>query len=85
MANTEISLQDIIARAKEMRKKYTKNLSDAHAAMFYIMFPEWKAGDEYIAGERIRVGTQLYRVLESHTAEEGKTPDVCDLFHKIDV
>ena len=48
---------------------------DSAVAAVYV-FPEWKAETEYTAGERLRYGEKLYKVLVDHTSTEGYTPDI---------
>ncbi len=49
--------------------------SDALALTAVAVYPAWRSGVDYKAGERIRHGGILYRVVQSHTSQEGWEPD----------
>lgn len=72
MAN--ITMAEIIAKAKERTEKIKAEMSDANALKFMNIFPEWAAGNQYIKGQRIRYKGMLYRVMVGHTADENREP-----------
>ena len=82
MAN--ITFAEIISKAKARHKEFIAKMDDKTALMYPRLFPEWKTGEEYTAGTRVRVGDVLYRVLEDHVAEEGLEPDICDKYEKVE-
>lgn len=47
---------------------------DKTALKNVVAFPLWQAGEAYKAGERIRYGGELYKVLTAHTSQEGWKP-----------
>ena len=40
------------------------------------LFPSWKPDIDVVVGERYRYLNVLYRVIQSHTTQEGWTPDI---------
>ncbi len=59
--------------------------TDEQALQVPDLYPEWSgAGVSYTAGERVRFGGTLYKVLQNHTSQEEWTPDTAhSLFVKI--
>ncbi len=51
------------------------SLDDEAALETPELFPSWEAGRTCLAGERLRFGGELYRVLQNHTAQADWTPD----------
>ena len=48
------------------------------------LYPTWKIGISYVAGDRILYGDVLYKVLTSHISQEDWTPDAAlSLFAKV--
>ena len=48
------------------------------------LYPTWKVGVDYVAGERVLYNDILYKVLQNHTSQETWTPtDVPSLFVKV--
>lgn len=56
-------------------EKAAVSLSDTDALDGVELFPAWAAGLSYTAGERLRYGDKLYRVLQAHTSQADWTPD----------
>lgn len=50
-------------------------LTDEQAEQVPGAFPEWEPGRDYEAGERVRFGEMLYRIVQGHTSQEGWEPD----------
>ena len=60
-------LQDAILA---MAKMDVQLLSDEEAASFGVLFAQWTAGEEYLAGARISDEEgNLYKVVQDHTAQ----------------
>ena len=60
------------------------NADDETAAKNVVAFPLWQAGEAYKAGERIRYGGELYKVLTAHTSQEDWKPgEAPSLFAKV--
>jgi hypothetical protein len=56
-------------------EKAAVSLSDTDALDGVELFPAWAVGLSYTAGERLRYGDKLYRVLQAHTSQADWTPD----------
>lgn len=54
----------------------SENLTDEIALETVEIFPRWEIGREYEAGERVRFTGELYKCLQSHTAQSDWSPDV---------
>lgn len=67
-------------KARELRRKIEKaaiSLDDTDAVDAPELYPSWDGnGVRYTAGERIRSGEKLYRVVQTHTSQPDWTPDV---------
>lgn len=58
--------------------------TDEQACEVQVLYPEWKEGVEYAAGDRVLYGDVLYKVLTAHTSQAGWTPDAAvSLFAKV--
>ena len=67
------------AEAIEFRKKIelaSAWTDDADALEIIDLFPKWRAGKEYIVGERIQHLELLYKCIQAHTSQSDWTPDV---------
>ena len=53
----------------------TASLDDASALMVIDLYPAWRAGQVYAAGERYRHNGILYRCVQAHTSQAGWTPE----------
>lgn len=61
-----------------------QNLDDTTALEAVELFPAWKTGAAYTAGQKVRYAGILYTVLQSHTSQDGWTPDAAPaLFAKV--
>lgn len=59
-------------------------LSDDVAFTIPALYPEWKTGEGYTAGDRVFYGDTLYKVLQDHTSQETWQPDMApSLFAKV--
>ncbi len=64
-------------KAKQLRQmieQLAATLDDAAALNGIELFPAWAAGNPYAAGDRVRYGGDLYRVLTAHTSQESWLP-----------
>ena len=58
--------------------------TDEQACEVQVLYPEWKEGVEYVAGERVLYNNVLYKVLTSHASQVTWTPDAApSLFAKV--
>lgn len=67
-------------KARELRRTIEKaaiSLDDTDAVDAPELYPAWDGnGVRYTAGERIRSGEKLYRVVQTHTSQPDWMPDV---------
>ena len=77
----------IIDRARELRsviEQMSGTLDDSAALESPELFPEWREDTVYEAGQRIRYGGTLYKVLQDHTSQAYWMPDATpSLFAKV--
>ena len=78
----------IVERARQLRpiiERAMQAMDDATALMAVELYPAWNGdGVSYAAGERVRYGGVLYRILQAHTSQQGWTPvDAPSLFAKV--
>lgn len=64
------------AKVKAAQRTASTALDDATALDAMAIFDEWQTATAYDVGERVRYGDKLYKCVQSHTAQEGWTPDV---------
>ena len=58
--------------------------TDEQALAVPILYPAWRSGAAYAAGERVQYGGTLYKVLQGHTAQDDWTPEAAvSLFAKV--
>ncbi|MBQ4313311.1 MAG: hypothetical protein IJC18_03775 [Clostridia bacterium] len=77
---TRERMREFIEALKTMRADAT----DEQAAAFPAVYPEWRAYEEYSAGERVTYGGALYSVITSHKSQEGWNPvDAPSLFARV--
>ena len=53
-----------------------KHLDDEMAEQGTALFPAWKSGKAYEAGDRVKHNDLLYKCLQAHTSQDDWTPDV---------
>lgn len=64
------------ARAyREKIDRLIEDLDEREAADAAMLFPAWHAGRDYQAGDRVRYGGKLYRVVQGHTSQANWLPD----------
>lgn len=61
-------------KLRELMHKASASLDDSDALEAVELFPLWGAGIAYEAEQRIRYGEKLYRVVQTHTSQEGWEP-----------
>lgn len=60
------------------------SLDDETALQGVTLFPAWKSGQAYTAGDRVKYNDVLYKVLQDHTSQADWTPDAAvSLFAKV--
>lgn len=67
----------LVERARILRgyiEKASAGLCDADALEAAELFPVWRSGRGYTAGDRVRRDGLLWRCLTAHTAEDGWAP-----------
>ncbi len=77
--NTKI--EAATTKAEELRRTLQSvvlavNLSDEAMAELVTLYDEWTAGVDLVAGDIVRHGGKLYRVIQNHTTQADWTPDV---------
>ena len=67
------------SEAQAMRAQIERSVTDAADAQALTevwMFPAWKTGTSYAAGDRVSYDGTLYRCVQGHTAQDNWTPDI---------
>ena len=67
-----------IAKARFLRRmieKAAQSLPDTDALDGVMLFEHWHAGMECVAGNRLQHVGVLYRIVQTHTAQEGWEPN----------
>ena len=67
-------LRAVRARLNQMDAALA-TLPDENAVDAVALFPEWRAGENYVADYRLRHEDKLYRVVQPHTSQDGWEPD----------
>lgn len=61
-----------------------ESASDADALNAIVIYPAWREGVSYAAGQRVRHDGTLYKVLQDHTSQSDWTPGAApSLFAKV--
>lgn len=69
--------EDIIKAMARLASKQAKTITDdSEALSVSYLYPEWKSGVDYDAGDRANYNSVLYKCLMAHTSQEDWTPDV---------
>lgn len=66
---TNTTLSEIIAKNKARFQKMVFEMSDDRAVMFMNLYSEWKLGEQYVEGQRVRFNEELWRVKKALVAE----------------
>ena len=79
-----MGLVEMARKLRPIIEQAAQSLTDETALEAVDLFPAWKAGQSYAAGQRIRYGGVLYSVLQDHTSQADWTPDAAvSLFAKV--
>ena len=77
----------LIEKAREYRsiiENSMQSVTDETALRAVSLFPQWKEGETYTKGQRVRFEGVLYSVLQDHTSQESWTPtSASSLFAKV--
>ena len=60
---------------RDMIRKASASLEDGDALTAVELFEPWRPDTSYTAGQRLRYGDKLYRVVQAHTSQADWTPD----------
>ena len=75
-----------LAKLKKLRaaiEKSAESLDDATALSVPELFPAWKPGKDYAAGDRLQHGGILYRVRQAHASQDSWTPDLTPALYEV--
>lgn len=79
-----MGLVEMARKLRPIIEQAAQSLNDETALEAVDLFPTWKAGQSYTAGQRIRYDGVLYSVLTDHTSQADWTPDAAaSLFAKV--
>lgn len=79
-----MGLVDLARKLRPIIEQAVQSLADDTALEAVELFPAWKTGQSYTAGQKIQYGGVLYSVITGHTSQADWTPDVAaSLFAKV--
>ena len=79
-----MTLTELATKLRPLIERAAQSLDDADALEAVTLFPLWKPGEEYKAGQKVQDKGILYTVLQDHTSQDGWAPDVApSLFAKV--
>lgn len=79
LADEEKIREEIMARAYRLRAfmdAHAGDIDDEQAVDIPDLMPLWNPGETYARGDRVRYGSDVYKVLQSHTAQRDWAPDI---------
>lgn len=77
---TRAEAEAIVAALVKLRESAT----DEQALSVPVLYPAWRSGVGYVAGQRVLHGGALYKVLQDHTSQDDWTPGAApSLFAKV--
>ena len=77
---TRAEAEAIVAALVKLRESAT----DEQALSVPVLYPAWRSGVNYVAGQRVLHGGVLYKALQDHTSQDDWTPDAApSLFAKV--
>ena len=77
---TRAEAEAIVAALVKLRDSAT----DEQALSVPVLYPAWRSGVDYVAGQRVLHGGVLYKALQDHTSQDDWTPDAAvSLFAKV--
>lgn len=74
LAETGISTMEEAEMLREQLDNIIGLFTDEEAIEHPILFPKWQVGKNYAAGERIRYGSRIFKVLQTHLSQADWTP-----------
>lgn len=79
-----MTLIDLARKLRPIIEQAAQSLADDVALEAVELFPAWKPGQSYTAGQKIQYDGVLYSVLTGHTSQADWTPDAAaSLFAKV--
>ena len=79
-----MTLTELATKLRPLIERAAQSLDDADALEAVTLFPLWKPGEEYKAGQKVQDKGILYTILQDHTSQDGWAPDVApSLFAKV--
>lgn len=80
-----MTLVELARKLRPLIEKAAFSLEDADALEAIELYPQWSGKSvEYTKDMRVRFNSILYRVLQSHTSQDGWTPSAApSLFAKV--
>ena len=64
--------------------KLRESATDEQALSVPVLYPAWRSGVRYAAGQRVIFDGVLYKVLQDHTSQDDWTPDAApSLFARV--
>lgn len=77
---TRAEAENIVAALVKLRESAT----DEQALSVPALYPAWRSGVRYAAGQRVLYRGVLYKVLQDHTSQDDWTPDAApSLFARV--
>ena len=77
---TRSEAEAIVAALVKLRESAT----DEQALSVPVLYPAWRSGVDYVAGQRVLHGGVLYKALQDHTSQDDWTPGAApSLFAKV--
>lgn len=77
---TRAEAEAIVAALVKLRESAT----DEQALSVPVLYPAWRSGVAYVAGQRVLHGGVLYKALQDHTSQDDWTPGAApSLFAKV--
>lgn len=77
---TRAEAETIVAALVKLRDSAT----DEQALSVPVLYPAWRSGVDYVAGQRVLHCGVLYKALQDHTSQDDWTPDAAvSLFAKV--
>ena len=68
---TRSEAEAIVAALVKLRESAT----DEQALSVPVLYPAWRSGVNYVAGQRVLHGGTLYKCVQAHTSQADWTPD----------
>jgi len=79
-----MTLKELALKLRPFIETAAQSLDDTTALEAVNLFPAWKTGTAYTAGQKVRYAGILYSVLQAHTSQDDWTPDkAVSLFAKV--